>query len=251
MVAVTVLVASVSDLSPEDPRMVALFSMPLMQLFSTVLFFAWLSSPLLIAYLIANDPVFDPRRLFVRSLPYAMLSGVLAAIYLGVVVLAQRLFAAATGEEAIAFNVVAALIVAFAFAPLRERMQRWIDQLYGRDPMALRHALEEGGRELLGALDRGEVRASVEAAIERGLKRPVAIEWPEGGMPRLTDELAEDDRLAIENLLMQAGIRLENLSLQAERAAADAAPSSCARRRCAPSCAHCTRRSSRTSCSTR
>jgi hypothetical protein len=221
IVAVTLLVASAIDLIPEDPRMVALFSMPLMQLFSTVLFFAWLSSPLLIAYLIANDPVFDPRRLFVRSLPYAILSGVLAAIYLGIVVVAQRLFAAATGEEAIAFNVVAALIVAFAFAPLRERMQRWIDQLYGRDPMALRHALEEGGRELLGALDRDEVRASVEHAIERGLKRPVAIEWPETGMPRLAEELAEDDRLAIENLLMQAGIRLENLSLQAERAAAE------------------------------
>ena len=80
------------------------------------MFFAWLSTPFLIAYLIANDPAFDPRRLVVRSLPYAILSGVSAAIYLGIVLIGQRLFAAATGEETLFFNVIAALAVALATA---------------------------------------------------------------------------------------------------------------------------------------
>jgi two-component system LytT family sensor kinase len=63
----------------------------------------------------------------------------------------------------------------------------------------------------------------VDAAILRGLRRPIAIEWPEHGMPRLleSDELGEEERGAIENLLLQAGIRLENLSLQEQRAAAE------------------------------
>jgi hypothetical protein len=205
----------------DDPRVMALFSLPLVRVLFTVVTGAWLTSPLLIAFLIANDPAFDPRRLIVRSLPYALLSGVLAALYLAIVLVAQRLFAAATGEEAVVFNVVAALVVAFAFAPLRERLQRWLDRLYGRDPRTLREALDQAGRELLGALDRDQVRASVESGLTRGLRRAVALEWPEGGSPRVADpgELPEDARVAVENLLVQAGIRLENLGLQEQRAA--------------------------------
>jgi hypothetical protein len=99
-------------------------------------------------------------------------------------------FAAVTGEDAMVFNVVAALIVAFIFAPLRERLQRGLDRLFGRDPAALRSALDQAGRELLGALDPTQVRASVEAAITRGL-RAGALEWPGARPPRLADPRAD------------------------------------------------------------
>ena len=223
VVAVTLLLAAALDAVPQDARWIALFSIPFVWMLYTVLVFAWLGSPLLIAFLIANDPAFDPRRLIVRSLPYALFSGVLTALYLAIVVVSQRLFAAATGEQAAVFNVVAALIVAFAFAPLRERVQRGLDRLFGRDPRALRKALDQAGRELLRALDRDEVRRAVEAAISRGLKRSVTIEWPENGMPRLADpgEVQDEERSAVESLLFQAGIRLENLALQEQRAAAE------------------------------
>ena len=212
----------VDAISPE-PYLVAMTTLPALRVLFTVLTLAWLASPLVIAYLIANDPAFDPRRLLVRSLPYALLSGVLAALYLAIVLSAQRLFAAATGEQAMAFNVLAALAVAFAFAPLRWRVQRGLDQLFGRDPDALRRALDQAGHELLGALDAYEVRTSVELGIERGLKRRVAIDWPETGAPRVLDveEVPEGARTAVNNLLMQAGVRLENLALQSQRAAAE------------------------------
>ncbi|TMQ69052.1 MAG: hypothetical protein E6K80_12970, partial [Candidatus Eisenbacteria bacterium] len=221
IVAVVLILATGLGAIAEDPRMIALYSLPLVRIGITAVFVAWLVSPVLIAYLIANDPVFDPRRLLVRSLPYALLSGILAALYLGCVLVGERLFAAATGEQAMMFNVVAALVVAFAFAPVRERLQRWIDRLYGRDPHALRLALDQVGRELLGALDADEVRRSVEQGLERGLRRPVAIEWPPRGVPHLAagEELPEHARSAVDTLLLQAGIRLENLALQQDRAA--------------------------------
>ena len=223
VVAMVLLAVSALSAVLEDPRMTVLYTLPAVRVLFATLTLAWLCTPMVIALLIANDPVFDPRRLVVRSLPYALLSGVLAALYLAVVVVGQRLFAEATGEEAMAFNVVAALAVAFAFAPLRERTQRALDRLYGRDPRALRAALDRAGHELLGALDVAEVRASVETGIARGLKRPVALEWPEQGMPRLAggDDVPEDAKSALENLLMQAGIRLENLALQQQRALAE------------------------------
>ena len=207
----------------EDPRLAVLYTLPAMRALLATLTLAWLCTPLVIALLIANDPAFDPRRIIVRSLPYALLSGVLAALYLAVVLVAQRLFAEATGEEAVVFNVVAALFVAFAFAPLRERTQHALDRLYGRDPRVLRAALDEAGHQLLSALDRDQVREAVETGLARGFKRPVAVDWPAHGEPRLAagEEVPEDTRRAVANLLLQAGARLENLSLQQQRAASE------------------------------
>lgn len=223
IVGVSLLLATAVAAISEAPDFYALMPMPLVRLMLTAVTAAWLSSPLIVAFLIANDPAFDPRRIIVRSLPYALLSGVLAAVYLAVVLISQQLFAAATGEEAMVFNVIAALVVAFAFAPLRERLQRGLDRIYGRDPQALRNALDGAGRELLGALDRDEVRASVESGIARGLKRPVEVEWPAAGAPRLAEreELDEDVRVSVEGLLRQAGIRLENLALHELRVASE------------------------------
>ena len=179
--------------------------------------------PFIIAYLIALDPVFDPRRLVARGLPYALLSGVLAAVYLAVVFVGQRLFAAATGEQTMMLNVAAALVIAFVFAPLRDALQRWLARLFRRDPLLLRASLDTVGRELLGALDPAEVRASVETGLSRGLGRPLALEWPENEPPRLgePEQVPDDARGAIENLLTQARIRIENLALQRQRAAAE------------------------------
>jgi hypothetical protein len=223
-VAVTLAVAAALSVASASPRFMDLwYAFPPLRFAITAVDIAVLIAPLLIAFLIANDPAFDPRRIAVRSVPFALLSVVLAGVYLGIVVVSQRLFAAATGEESMVFNVVAALVVAFAFAPLWTRTQHALDRLFGRDPEVLRLALDQAGRGLLGALDPGEVRRSVGVSLARGLKREVAIEWPESGAPRLApgEELPERTRRAVENLLLQAGIRLENLALQEHRAAAE------------------------------
>jgi hypothetical protein len=223
--AATLLLSALADAMFQDTRALGLLSQPAIRMLFTGVQLAWFFSPLVMAFLIANDPVFDPRRIIVRGIPYAALTGVLAALYLGTVLVAQRLFAAATGEQAVVFNVVAALVVAFAFAPLRERVQRALDRLYGRDPRALRAALDRAGHALLSALDRDEVQAAVEGGLARGLKRAVALEWPAGAPPRLAaDEAVPGDASeAIDNLFLQAGVRLENLALQEQRATAERA----------------------------
>ena len=166
-----------------------------------------LLTPFMIAFLIARDPAFDPRRILERSLPYALLSGVLILLYLSIVLVGQRLFAEVTGEETMALNVVAALALAFAFAPLQRRLQCGLDRLFRRDPRVLHAALDRAGQELLGALKDDEIRASVEAGLARGLGRRPAVEWPEHEMPRLApnEELPSGTRAAVENLLHPPG----------------------------------------------
>ena len=217
------LCATVLDLVVSSDGMQPFLQLPLVRLALPVLAVGVAAVPFIIAYLIALDPAFDPRRLVARGLPYALLSGVLAALYLAVVFLGQRMFAAATGEQTVMLNVAAALVIAFVFAPLRSALQRWLARLFRRDPMMLRVALDIVGRELLGALDPAEVRASVESGLARGLGRAVVIEWPDTASPRLAepDQVPDDTRGAIENLLVQAGIRIENLALQRHRADAE------------------------------
>ena len=196
---------------------------PAVRILVTVLGFGLLLTPFALAFLLVRDPIFDPRRILERSIPYALLSGVLVAVYLSLVFVGQALFAAATGEDAVGFNVIAALVLAFAFAPLKDRVQRGLDRLFRRDPFALRAALDQAGRELLGALDRDEVRASVDAGLTRGLERSLPLVWGGPGEPTLAAnaDLPDHARAGVENLLLQARIRLENLALQAERAAAE------------------------------
>jgi hypothetical protein len=222
----------------EGDRALTLLQVPAVRVALPVVGIGMLLTPFALAYLMARDPAFDPRRILERSIPWALLSGVLAAIYLGVVLVGQNLYSAWTGEEAFAFNVVAALVLAFVFAPAKESLQRWLDRLFRRDPRALRSALDQAGRELLGALDQDEVRASVGAGITRGLGRRVTLEWPDLGGPQIAagEELSEEARAGLENLLVQARIRLGNLALQEQRGAANGAPS-CAGWRPARACA--------------
>jgi hypothetical protein len=223
LAAFAVLSSAALNVIATDPRFMTLLPPSAQRALFTSELIAWLSAPFVFAYLIADDPLFDPRRLVADGLPYALLSGVLAAIYLGVVLLGQRLFSSVTGEQTLVFSVVAALVLAFAFAPLRTRLQRAIDRLYGRDTEALRGALDDAGRDLLSALDADEVRNAVEAGIGRGLRRPVAIAWPADGAPHLAEPDAVPDyaRGALGALLRQAGIRLDNLRLAEARAAAE------------------------------
>jgi hypothetical protein len=223
LAAFAVLSSAALNLVATDPRFMALIPPNAQRALFTSELIAWLSAPFVFAYLIADDALFDPRRLVADGLPYALLSGVLAAIYLGVVLLGQRVFASVTGEQTLVFSVVAALVLAFAFAPLRTRLQRAIDQLYGRDGEALRRAFDVAGRDLLSALDRDEVREAVQAGIARGMRRPVAIGWPAEGAPHLDEPEAVPDyaRADLGTLLREAGIRLENLRLAEARGAAE------------------------------
>ncbi len=188
----------------------------------TLLATAWLATPLLLAYLIADDPAFHPRRLLAGSLPYVVLSTLVAALYLVVVIGLQQLFAGVAGENVFVLDLVAAIVLALLFAPLREFVQRTIDRIFDRDPSTLRAALDEAGARLLAALARDEVRSAVETGLERGLRRRVALRWPDTEGPSLVEPERVPDfaRGPVQALLQQAAVRLDNLRLTAERAAA-------------------------------
>jgi hypothetical protein len=67
-----------------------------------------------------------------RALVYGSLTAMLVALYLGGVVLLQRLFVLLTGERSTLAVVASTLLIAALFTPLRRRIQRFIDRSFYR-----------------------------------------------------------------------------------------------------------------------
>jgi hypothetical protein len=67
-----------------------------------------------------------------KTLVYAMLSGLLALVYFGSVVLLQTVVGRAADEQSPLVIVVSTLLIAALFAPLRQRVQAFIDRRFYR-----------------------------------------------------------------------------------------------------------------------
>jgi len=77
-----------------------------------------------------------------RTLVYGPLTAMLVALYLGGIVMLQRLFVALTGEKSTLAVVASTLVIAALFTPLRRPIQSFIDRRFYRRKYDARKTLE-------------------------------------------------------------------------------------------------------------
>jgi len=129
--------------------------------------------PIAIGIAILRYRLYDIDRLISRTIGWALVTGILAAVFVGVVIGLQAVLSDFTQGETIA--VAASTLLAFAlFQPLRRRIQAAVDRRFDRaryDGQQLAGAFTE---RLRGVVDLEAIEADVPATVDAAV-RPATI----------------------------------------------------------------------------
>jgi PAS domain S-box-containing protein len=129
-----------------------------------------LVSALVIGYAVVRYRLLDIRVILARSLSYSVLTGVLIAAYLGIVVGLEHVLAEGLGYTGPAYGIVATLVLALAFLPLRNLLQRVVDRVFFREKADYQKVTQVFSRDVTSLYETGEVLSLVTGVISRAMK---------------------------------------------------------------------------------
>jgi hypothetical protein len=116
-----------------------------------------------------------------RTLIYAILTGILAAVYFGVIILTQQLFRAATGQTSDLAIVVSTLLIAALFTPIRRRVQDGIDRRLYRRKYDVEQTLADFQKNLRDDVDMATLQANLIHVVSDTMQPDKIALWVRSG----------------------------------------------------------------------
>jgi hypothetical protein len=128
-------------------------------------FFSYLAPFIAVGNAILRHRLYDIDIIIRRTLIYAVLTGILAAVYFGGIILTQQLFRAATGQSSDLAIVVSTLLIAALFTPVRRRVQDTIDRRLYRRKYDVEQTLADFQKNLREDVDMETLKANLVGVV--------------------------------------------------------------------------------------
>jgi hypothetical protein len=141
---------------------------------------ALMAIPMSIAIAILRYRLWEIDVIIRRTLVYSVLTGLLAALYFGSVLALQTVLRGATGEETPLVIVLSTLLIAALAAPLRRRVQAWIDKRFYRRKYDAALTLAAFGAQARDETDLERLNERLLAVVEETMQPASAGLWLRG-----------------------------------------------------------------------
>lgn len=132
--------------------------------------------PLSFGYAITKHRLTDVKLIFRQGAAYVLASSALLGLYVGIVLLIGRAIQDFSPESGFVLFALAALLVAFLFAPLKNKIQTQIDRYFYQEEYDYRRSLADFGKTLSSEMRLSPLTEKISDRIRRTLNvTPVAF----------------------------------------------------------------------------
>ncbi len=119
----------------------------------------------IMGYSILRYHLMDITVVIRKSLVYTLVTGIITSIFLVNIILFGKFFETLTGLTSVFPSILAAIIVAFLFQPIRDKVQNFVDKAFFREHYQLQTAIRDFSRNIVSILDRQELIKVISSTI--------------------------------------------------------------------------------------
>jgi len=136
--------------------------------------------PIAIGVAILRHRLYDIDRIISRTVSYGAVTGILAVVFVGTILVSQTVLASFFSGSSVAVA-ASTLVVAALFQPLRRRVQSVVDRRFNRARYDAERTVSAFGAHLRDEVDLGRVSEGLLVAVHSTVRPEAASVWLRGG----------------------------------------------------------------------